>query len=91
MLEKKSKDLKENHIPTIAFLGDSVTQGCFELYITEQGAIETVFESNYAYHARLQQLLRLFYPRCPVTFVNAGISGGKADFGNCPVYQPELR
>lgn len=81
MLEKKSKDLKENHIPTIAFLGDSVTQGCFELYMTEQGAIETVFESNYAYHARLQQLLCLFYPRCPVTVVNAGISGGKADFG----------
>ena len=29
---------------TIAFLGDSVTQGCFECYIKEDGKIETVFD-----------------------------------------------
>ena len=28
----------------IAFLGDSVTQGCFEVYLTSEGAVQTVFE-----------------------------------------------
>ena len=34
--------------PTIAFLGDSVTQGCFESYRETNGEIETYFEQNYA-------------------------------------------
>ena len=29
---------------TIAFLGDSVTQGCFECYTLENNRIETVFD-----------------------------------------------
>ena len=29
----RSKDPNRYELPTIAFLGDSVTQGCFELYV----------------------------------------------------------
>ncbi|HCH27997.1 MAG TPA: GDSL family lipase, partial [Ruminococcaceae bacterium] len=39
---------------TIAFLGDSVTQGCFECYIKEDGKIETVFDYKSAYSTRLR-------------------------------------
>lgn len=81
LLANKNRDIKGNPIPTIAFLGDSVTQGCFELYQPVDGGIDTVFEGSNAYHARLKELLQLFYPRCPVTMVNAGISGGKVGFG----------
>ena len=31
---------------TLAFLGDSVTQGCFELYIKNDGLHETVLTST---------------------------------------------
>lgn len=33
---------------TIAFLGDSVTQGCFELYKKSDGSVETYFDKNSA-------------------------------------------
>ena len=33
----------------IAFLGDSVTQGCFEVYLTSEGAVQTVFEPESGY------------------------------------------
>ena len=35
-IEQKSKNLWNGDIPTIAFLGDSVTQGCFEIYLDNQ-------------------------------------------------------
>ena len=38
-MAEKSKDNFEKRGVTIAFLGDSVTQGCFELYINENGEI----------------------------------------------------
>ena len=34
---------------TIAFLGDSVTQGCFELFSYRTGGVDTVFESGSSY------------------------------------------
>ncbi len=66
---------------TIAFLGDSVTQGCFELYITPDGNIETVFDKESAYHRYLDKMLSVLYPTVPVTIVNAGISGDRAPHG----------
>ena len=61
---------------TIAFLGDSVTQGCFEIYKTQTGGIETVFDKNSTYHGYLDRILTLLYPNVPVNIINAGISGG---------------
>ncbi len=63
---------------TIAFLGDSVTQGCFELYKTQNGGIETVFDKNSTYHGYLDHILTMLYPNVPVNVINAGISGGSA-------------
>ncbi|MBO5913550.1 MAG: GDSL family lipase [Clostridia bacterium] len=63
---------------TLAFLGDSVTQGCFELYPIEPGNVDTVYDPESAYHNRVKQMLNLLYPRVPFTVINAGISGDRA-------------
>lgn len=66
---------------TIAFLGDSVTQGCFEIYKTKTGGIATVFDRSSTYHGYLDKILTLLYPNVPVNVINAGISGGSAPHG----------
>ena len=65
----------------IAFLGDSVTQGCFEVYLTSEGAVQTVFEPESGYAADVRKLFALLYPGVPVQFINAGISGDTAAAG----------
>lgn len=60
---------------TIAFLGDSVTQGCFECYIKEGGAVETVFDYKSAYSTRIREMLNILYPQVQVNIINSGISG----------------
>lgn len=81
LLSKKSGNLKSEKTPTIAFIGDSVTQGCFELYITESGKIETVFDSKHGYHHILEDILSMLYPNVPVNYIYAGISGDTAEGG----------
>ncbi len=63
---------------TLAFLGDSVTQGCFELYPIDPGNVDTVYDPESAYHNRVKQMLNILYPRVPFTIINAGISGDRA-------------
>ena len=75
LFANKSKNLRENKIPTIVFFGDSVTQGCFELYKKSDTEYETEFRSHYAYHTYLKQLLATLFPNVPVNMINAGISG----------------
>ena len=81
LLTAKNEHPTNGSIPTIAFLGDSVTQGCFELYLTENGTIDTIVDQDAVYHADLAKLLHLLWPRCPVNFINAGISGDSAPGG----------
>ena len=71
----KAADLHGAKIPTIAFLGDSVTQGCFECFRTNEGGIQTVFDKNHAYHHYVDQIFSVLYPNVPLNIVNAGISG----------------
>ena len=81
---------------TIAFLGDSVTQGCFELYKTGVSGIETEFRVNEGYHTKLRGLLEKCYPAAPVNMIHAGISGDSAKSGLARVerdviaYKPDL-
>ena len=65
---------------TIAFLGDSVTQGCFEIFRKDNGW-ETIYDKNNAYHAHLAKIFALTYPTVPVSIINAGISGDNAPHG----------
>ena len=74
----KAADMKGNPPVTLAFLGDSVTQGCFECYIKKDGNIETVYDQENGYHAHLKRIIAGIYTNAPINIINAGISGGKA-------------
>ena len=60
---------------TFVFFGDSVTEGCFELYPTSYG-FDTVRRPEYAYPTLLEPVLREKYGE--VRTVNAGLSGDNA-------------
>ena len=76
-LANKSRDHGAEGV-TIAFLGDSVTQGCFEIY-RKNGEIETVYDKKSGYQRHLFDILALLYPDVTVNIINAGISGANAD------------
>ncbi|MBR6794258.1 MAG: GDSL family lipase [Clostridia bacterium] len=66
---------------TLAFLGDSVTQGCFELYKNASGGVSTVFDQQSSYEMTVLKILNTFFPTVPINIINAGASGGKAAKG----------
>lgn len=80
-LAARQNDLYGSAPVTVAFLGDSVTQGCFECYINEKGGIDTVFDPESGYSAKLRHILQTLYPRAQINIVNAGISGDSAKGG----------
>ena len=85
---KITERIKENsqnpgkHRPiVIGFLGDSVTQGCFEIYLTGENSLETEVRSYEAYHSKLKRILEEIFPSVPINIINAGISGDLAPNG----------
>ncbi len=84
IISKIRKKAENPHLAepvTLAFLGDSVTQGCFEIYKNESNSIETVFDISSAYHTYVREILCTLYPRAPINIINAGISGSNAPRG----------
>lgn len=81
---------------TIAFLGDSVTQGCFENFVIRENCVDTVFNPQSSYVTHVEQMLRFLYPRAQVSVINAGVSGNGAIDGYARVerdvlyYKPDL-
>lgn len=75
---KKAQNNREEAPVTIAFFGDSVTQGCFELYKVGEAGHKTVFDRTSVYHAKLAQILSVLYPTVPIHMINGGISGSSA-------------
>lgn len=80
-IAQKAKDNFNQGAVTMAFLGDSVTQGCFEIYRKNDGTLETVFDPEHAYHRYLAKIFSVLFPSVPVNIINAGISGGNASQG----------
>lgn len=78
---KAKQDIYNQAPVTVAFLGDSVTQGCFECYMKSEAAVETVFDYKSAYSTRVRELLNLLYPNVQVNIINSGISGDNAKNG----------
>ena len=74
-IKEKSEDICNQKPITIAFLGDSVTQGCFECYKTGENSMETVFDYSSAYSTRFKELLNILYPNVQLNIINSGISG----------------
>lgn len=81
LLRQKNQNLYGAKPVTIAFLGDSVTQGCFELYQLPQGGLQTYFERDEAYSEKLRSMLQTLYPAVQVNIINSGISGDSAPNG----------
>ena len=84
-LSQKNSDAFGNTPVTIGFLGDSVTNGCFEVLpaITEHGeeGCDVVFEPEHGYPALLRRILSILYPKAQINIINAGISGDNAPGG----------
>lgn len=80
VLKRKTTNNSGNRQPVIAFLGDSVTQGCFEVYWKDD-KMQVVFDSLAGYPEKVKEILSLLYPQAPVSIVNAGIDGGSAPRG----------
>ena len=94
IIEKMAAKAKDNYNRegvTIAFLGDSVTQGCFEIYKAENGRIETVFDQKASYETGVLDILCTLFPSVTVNIVNAGISGDTAPHGSLRVEKDVLR
>ena len=83
-------------IPTLAFLGDSVTDGVFELKEGEENRIDPIYDKEHVYHNDLCRLLHLLYPSVSVNVINAGINGTSSVSGNerlekdVLAYRPDL-
>lgn len=89
-MSAKSRNLYGCEGVTLAFLGDSVTQGCFEIYKIGNG-IETVFDKKSSYEMGVFNILATLYPNVPVNIINAGISGDNAPHGLERVEKDVLR
>jgi lysophospholipase L1-like esterase len=79
-LAKKHNNLVGEPPATLAFIGDSVTQGCFEIIEGGKG-IDIVFENKSAYSTRTNEILHTLFPRAQINLVNCGISGDGAPGG----------
>lgn len=62
----------------IACMGDSVTHGCFEVFLNRHGNIDTRYDAHSGYAMRLGARLNQLYPVCAPSVVNAGVSGDNA-------------
>ena len=65
----------------IAFLGDSVTYGAFELYRKEDGGIGGIDDPENGYASCFMGMLKYLFPSVSFHSVNAGISGDHARNG----------
>ncbi len=65
----------------IAFLGDSVTHGCFEVMDRGARGADCLYDQTAVYHSRLKQKMDTAFPNRPVSIINAGISGDTARGG----------
>ena len=80
-ISAKNADIYNAKPVTIAFIGDSVTHGCFECYFDEKG-VQTIFDIKSGYPTRVKEILNTLYPSAQINIINSGISGDMAPNGN---------
>ena len=79
--KKLSESGKSHSEVKIAFLGDSVTQGCFEIFKSRNGNISVVFDEEHSYPRYVFNVLKTLFPDASVKIINAGLSGNQAPKG----------
>jgi len=77
---KKHDNYYSVGVPTIAFLGDSVTHGCFEIYLKNERMMTKV-DTKMGYPEKVRTIFNILYPDAPVNIISAGISGDTAGGG----------
>ena len=96
LIKQCQDDYMNTKKPTIAFLGDSVTQGCFEIFKPTVGNVETIYDPEYAYHRYVAKIFGILYPKVPINIINAGLSGDNVVHGlerlerDVLCYKPDL-
>ena len=64
----------------IVFIGDSVTEGCFEL-TNRPGGFDVIYDRGNCYVSYLEERLTKAYPEKNIEVINAGISGNTTEQG----------
>lgn len=90
-LAGKQKELYSDNAATVVFFGDSVTQGCFECDIDENGEIDVTHDTASSYSVKFVKLLQTYYPRAQINYINSGISGDGTIRGLARVDQAVVR
>ena len=96
LISDKTKNKAEAKTPVIAFLGDSVTQGCFEIYRKSNAELKSRYDKSCAYHNYIARIFNLIFPESPITIINAGVGGDTAAGGlkrlerDVLAYKPDL-
>ena len=75
LLVEKLQDIHNRAPVNIAFLGDSVTQGCFETFTNEDKLLDGLCDYEAVYHNRLRRKIQSVM-QVPVNMINAGNGGG---------------
>lgn len=65
----------------IVFFGDSITEGCFELYDNYSGGITNMKDPHSAYPSLLINKLKGSYPETEIEMINAGVAGNSTADG----------
>lgn len=92
----KSKDIFAHRVPTAVFFGDSVTEGCFEIYKTGAESLDTVRDYSAVYHRKFAEKVFEKFPNVPLNVINSGISGDNATQATARIerdvlsYKPDL-
>ena len=96
LLKEKQRSNRDAKPITIVFIGDSITQGCFECYLTSPDSLENVFDYKSAYSTRVKEILNMLYPSVQINIINSGIAGDSAEGGwnrferDVLAYNPDL-
>ena len=63
------------------FIGDSITQGCFECYLKSPVSLKNVFDYKGAYSTRVKEILHILYAAVQINIINSGIAGDRPERG----------
>ena len=81
LLKEQCLNYEKSSPLNMVFIGDSVTHGAFECYITENNKIGVYYDFEAVFHSRLKRYLNMIFPAARINIINAGISGDDSKHG----------
>lgn len=79
-IRERSDDPWGKDPATAVFLGDSVTNGCFEVEFDGERYLP-VYDEEHSYTALFRRMIKHLYPKTQLNVINSGISGDSAEGG----------